>query len=245
MTQFYLFIAVVLSYLVKGLTGFGNTLVMAPMFSMVVTPKTTTPVDLLFSLPANAFLVWKEKKGLRWKIVIPLAACVLIGNVPGVLFLKTGNVAMLKIVLGIVVILIGIEMLIRDKIPGSDTINPAVLTILGVFSGFLAGMFGIGAPMVAYVNKVAKDSQAFRANLCCVFLIENCFRLFAYGFTGILTKGIFITALLLAPAVIVGMQMGFRLYHHLDEVRVRQFVIGLLLISGTLLSIKNVLAVLS
>lgn len=245
MTQFYLFTAVVLSYLVKGLTGFGNTLVMAPMFSMVVAPQTTTPVDLLFSLPANAFLVWKERRGLKWKVVGPLAGCVLIGNIPGVLFLKTGNVALLKAILGLVVICIGLEMLFRDKIPGSDTVNPVVLTILGGFSGFLAGMFGIGAPMVAYVNKVATSNQAFRANLCCVFLIENVFRLLAYGYTGILTKAVFLTALLLASAVVAGMKLGFRLYNRLDEARVRQLVIGLLLISGTLLSVRNAMAVLS
>lgn len=212
MTQILLFIAVIISYMVKGLTGFGNSLVMAPMFSMVVTPKTTTPVDLLFSLPANAYLVWKEKQGLDFKVVGPLALCVLIGNVPGILFLKTGNMTLLKVVLGIVVICIGLEMMFRDKIPGSDSVNPVVLTVLGILSGFLAGMFGIGAPMVAYVNRVAKGSQSFRANLCCVFLIENVFRLVAYGFTGILTKGIVVMALVLAPAVVIGMQLGYKLY---------------------------------
>lgn len=133
MTQILLFIAVIISYMVKGLTGFGNSLVMAPMFSMVVTPKTTTPVDLLFSLPANAYLVWKEKQGLDFKVVGPLALCVLIGNVPGILFLKTGNMTLLKVVLGLVVICIGLEMMFRDKIPGADSVNPVVLTVLGVF----------------------------------------------------------------------------------------------------------------
>jgi len=227
--------------MVKGLTGFGNSLVMAPMFSMVVTPKTTTPVDLLFSLPANAYLVWKEKQGLDYKVVGPLALCVLIGNVPGILFLKTGNMTLLKVVLGIVVICIGLEMIFRDKIPGADSVNPVVLTVLGVFSGFLAGMFGIGAPMVAYVNRVAKGSQSFRANLCCVFLIENVFRLIAYGLTGILTKSIVVMALVLAPAVIIGMQLGYKLYRKLDEVTVRKLVITLLLASGSLLTIRNLI----
>jgi len=243
MTNLYLFIAVTLAYLVKGLTGFGNTLVMAPMFSAVVAPKTTTPVDLLFSLPANAFLVWKERAGLKAKVVIPLASCVLIGNIPGVLFLKNGNVSMLKMVLGLVVLFIGLEMLFRDKFPVSKTVNPVTLTILGVLSGFLAGMFGIGAPMVAYINRVADNNIEFRANICCVFLIENIFRLFAYGYTGILTRSVVIMALLLGPAVIIGMKAGFKMYSHLDAKVIHYFVIVLLLVSGSLLSIRSLLAI--
>lgn len=239
MINLYLFIAVILSYIVKGLTGFGNTLVMAPMFSLVVSPKTTTPVDLLFSLPANSFLVWKERGGLKAKIVIPLATCVLIGNIPGVLFLKNGNVAMLKMFLGIVVLLIGLEMLFGHKIPSAKTVNPIMLTFLGVLSGFLAGMFGIGAPMVAYINKVAEDNREFRANICCVFLIENIFRLFAYGFTGIMTKNIIIMALFLLPAVGIGMRLGFNMYYRLDEKIIRYLIIALLIISGSLLTIRN------
>ena len=93
--------------------------------------------------------------------------------------------------------------------------------------------------MVAYVNKVAQDNQGFRANLSCVFLIENTFRLFAYGYTGILTQQVVWTALLLAPAVVIGMKLGFKLYHRWDEAFVRKLVIGLLLVSGTLLSVRN------
>ena len=90
---------------------------------------------------------------------------------------------------------------------------------------------------------VADNNVEFRANICCVFLIENIFRLFAYGYTGILTRSVVVMALLLGPAVIIGMKAGFKMYSHLDAKVIHYFVIVLLLVSGSLLSIRSLLAI--
>lgn len=49
--------------------------------------------------------------------------------------------------------------------------------VLGILSGFLCGLYGIGALLGAYVSRVTDDSSSFKANICVVFFVENTVRM--------------------------------------------------------------------
>ena len=51
------------------------------------------------------------------------------------------------------------------------------MAIIGVASGVLCGLFGVGALLAAYVSRVTDDSQSFKANISAVFMIDNTFRI--------------------------------------------------------------------
>lgn len=236
----YLFAAVLLAFFVKGITGFGNTLVMAPLFSFVVSNRFTTPVDLLISIPTNAYLVWKNRKSINGKTVAPLALMLLAGVIPGIMLLKTGNDLLLKSILGVVIIALGIEMLCRKpEQQGSGKDNKVLLVIVGLVSGVLAGMYGISAFLVAYISRTSADKSQFRANLCSLFLVDNIFRLFWYGATGIMTLEIIRFTLFIAPAVALGMYIGTKVDTGLKEETVRKATIYLLIVSGVVLLIRS------
>lgn len=237
-----LFLSALAAYFVKGITGFGNTLVMSPLFSFIVSNRVTTPVDLLFSLPSNAFIVWKERKSISVKIVVPLSLLLLAGVIPGTFLLKAGNDRVLKSILGLIVIGLAVEMLTRKQKESSDKkINTAALIIIGVLSGVMAGLYGISALLIAYINRTTDSKSQFRANMCCVFLVDNVFRFILYLFTGILTKEVLLLSLMLSPAVILGMAAGIKVDSRLNEKTARNCVIGLLLVSGLVLLVKNIL----
>ena len=111
----FLVIATLISYIIKGITGFGNTVIMVPFFSFILTSKQITPIDLLFSIPINAFLFIRDKKSFSLKIVIPLAIMLLIGDVIGAMFLQNTDDRILKLILSLFIIIIGIEILTRPK----------------------------------------------------------------------------------------------------------------------------------
>lgn len=238
----FLFISTLLAYFTKGITGFGNTLVMGSLFSFVVSNKLTTPVDLIFSIPTNIYMVWRERKNISLKIVIPLSLMLLTGIIPGTFLLKVGSDRILKSLLGIVVVGMALEMLTRK--PGKDGVgktNPVFLLIIGVLSGVLAGGYGIGALLVAYISRTTENKNQFRANICCVFLVDNIFRFFLYLSTGILNKEILVTSLFLSPAVFLGMLIGIKVDSNLKEEAVRKSIIALLIISGSVLFLKSFL----
>ncbi|OPJ62858.1 sulfite exporter TauE/SafE family protein [Clostridium oryzae] len=240
MKDLFLLMATFIAYFVKGITGFGNTLVMSPLFSFVVSNRVTTPVDLIFSIPTNTYIAWKERKNISLKIVLPLSIMLFVGIIPGTFLLKTGNDKMLKAILGVVVIGMAIEMITRKYSKRKiNRTNPLILIIIGVLSGILAGLYGIGALLVAYINRTTDNKSAFRANICCVFLTDNIIRLFIYSYTGILNMHVIILSLLLSPAVIIGMMAGMKVYSMMKEDTVKNSVIALLIISGAVLIIKS------
>ena len=240
MQNIFLFISTVLAYFTKGITGFGNTLVMGALFSFMVSNKLTTPVDLIFSIPTNIYMVWRERKSISLKVVIPLSIMLLVGIIPGTLLLKVGNDRILKSILGIVVVAMGLEMLTRKSSKNETKKNNIVfLLIIGVISGILAGLYGIGALLVAYISRTTDNKSAFRGNICCVFLVDNIFRFILYLFTGILNKEVLMLTLFLSPAVLLGMIIGIKVDSNMKEETVEKSVIALLIISGMALIVKN------
>ncbi len=237
----YLLFAVFIAYFIKGITGFGNTLIMAPLFSFVISNRITTPVDLLFSLPTNAYIVWRERNHIRLKIIFPLMIMLALGAVPGVLFLKLAEDHLLKAMLGIVIAGVGLEMLWRHRIHSSATGNKAVLIATGLISGLLSGLYGIAAPIIAYVNRMTSGRNEFRANICSVFLFDNLFRLISYIIAGIMSPEVIQYALILIPGVIAGMAIGVRVDLKLKENTVKYLIIFLLVASGFVLFMKNLL----
>lgn len=236
----FLFFVVFFSFFVKAITGFGNTLVMGSLLSFTLPNRTITPIDLLFSIPTNAYMVWKDRKNISIKIVMPLSILLLIGIIPGIFLLKAGNEWVLKAILGLVVIGMAIEMLLR-KTEQTKKSNPIILLIIGIASGVLAGMYSIGALLVAYISRTTVSKGEFRANICCVFLVDNIVRFFLYCYTGLINIEVIKLTLILIPAVILGMAVGLKIDGKMNEHMVKKFVITLLIISGSVLFLKSVL----
>ena len=181
------FIAAFLAYLVKGMSGFANTLVLSSILSFQANNLNITPLDLTLSLPSNLWLAWKDRKKLNFKVCAPMALCAILGALPGVFLLKWGDAAILKIAMGALIAFIGVETALRGHVHKTDGGNPVALIIIGLISGVLSGIFGIGALMVAYINRYSGSNSEFRGNICFVFAADNVFRLILYIATGVMT----------------------------------------------------------
>lgn len=237
----WMIFAAACAFFIKGLCGFANTLVFTTILSFKANNISITPVELLLGYPSNFILAWKERKSVQWKICVPLALLVLLGNIPGIMLLKNTDTRMIKILFGIVVIFIGTEMLFRERHEGQKQSSRLALGIIGFLSGMLCGLYGIGALLAAYVSRVTQDTKAFRANLSIVFIAENTFRLIIYSITGIITLDIMRQAVLLIPAMLAGLFLGIKSSAVLDEGLVRKLVVIMLILSGCALVINNIL----
>ena len=236
--MFWWIVATIVAFFVKGLCGFANTLVFTTILSFGNSNVNISPVELVLGYPTNLILAWKERKSIKWSICIPLALLVVAGSIPGVLFLKNADTALIKLVFGAVIILVGLEMLIREFQTKKVKQSKVILAIIGVLSGLLCGLYGVGALLGAYVNRVTDDSSSFKANICVVFLVENTFRVILYGLWGILTLEILKQVIVLIPLMLTGLALGMFSGKFLDEKVVKKIVIVMLIVSGIAL-IKN------
>lgn len=238
----YLFLVVLAAYLIKSLTGFGNTLIINSLFSIVKENRFITPVDLLLGLPANIYMAWKDRNSIDLKIVVPLSITVLIGNIPGVFLLNIGGDRLLKSIMGLVLVLLAIEMFTRKKqatISEGKSSRPIAIYIVGIISGVLMGLFGIGALLAAFIGRQTDSRSNYRGNLCFVFIVDNVFRFVMYCINGIISPKILLISLCLTPAVLIGMLLGQRIDSKISDRTVKNSVVALLLISGLVYIFKN------
>lgn len=232
-------IATICAFFVKGLCGFANTLVFTTILSFGNSNVNISPVELVLGYPTNIILAWKERRSIKWSICIPLALLVIIGSIPGVLFLKNANTNIIKMIFGLVIIFIGLEMLLREFQTKKIKQSQVILGIIGVLSGLLCGLYGIGALLGAYINRVTDDSSSFKANICVVFLFENTFRIVLYCLCRIITFDIVKQAIILIPFMLIGLVFGMLSGKFLDEKVIKKLVIIMLIISGVALIINN------
>lgn len=188
----------------------------------------------------HIILAWKERRAVQWKLCLSLAALVIAGSIPGILFLKNMDSGMIKIAFGIVIILLGLEMLLREFHPVHIKESRAALLLIGVLSGILCGLYGVGALLGAYLGRVTDDSSSFKATICIVFLFENTLRVVLYAVWGILNLDLMKQAVNLVPFMLIGLCLGMKSSKILDEKVVKKIVIGMLMVSGMALVWNNI-----
>lgn len=227
----WMMFAAVCAYFVKGLCGFANTLVFSTILSFSTNNVNISPVELVLGLPSNIMISYKERKSVQWKVCLPLAGLVLLGDIPGILLLKNTNTQVIKGIFGFVIIAIGVEMLLREYMRKTKKSQLLLITI-GILSGILCGLYGIGALLAAYMGRVTDNSSSFKGNLCIVFLIDNLFRLVMYGVTGIITLATLKQSVILFPFMALGLFLGMKGSSFLDEKKIKKLVIIMLILSG-------------
>lgn len=232
-------IAAIISYFIKGLCGFANTLVFTSILSFGAVNANISPIDLLLGYPANLILTWKNRKRLDPKVYLPLAALLLVGSIPGAFLLKNVDARAIKLVFGIVVVVLGTEMLSREYSRKKVRSSRLILTIIGLMAGFLCGLFGVGALLAAYVNRVTEDGGSFKANISAVFIVDNTFRIVLYSVLGLLTADTVKSVLMLIPFALLGLYAGIKCSNFMDEKLVKKITCVLLILSGVSLILKN------
>ena len=227
-----------LAYFVKGLCGFANTLVFSSILSFWQDNIYITPIDLPLSLISNLLLVFHDHKALSVKIWGSGAFFMILGIIPGTFFLKAGDPALIKIILGFLTMGLALQMLLKKKSAGGagSALSHALIAIL---AGFISGLLGIGALISIYMARVTNSLEAFRGNLSLLFIMTNLFRFAIYIRTGILTAETFNISLTLVPFMLAGLLGGTMLSSRLGGTLVRRVIFFFLLLSGVALVVTN------
>lgn len=227
----FCFCSVTIAFIVKGLVGFGDPLISTPLLSAILPNSVITPGLMPISLVLNARVVWKNRMHFSPSMVLPIAAFVLLGIIPGTLLLRYGSPSKLKLLLGLVIIALGVEMLTR-KVNSRGHPNPVIRGTISFLSGITAGLFGIDLLFLAYLERVSLRRDEFRANVCFVFLFECLFRGVLYLINGMFTLDSLLLSLIAFPSALLGMWIGCWLDRHVNDQASRRFMIYVFLLGG-------------
>ena len=241
-TALFIFAAQLLAYLVKGLIGFGNPLISAPILSMGLDNVVITPGTLLLDCPVNAWITWKNRHSFQWRKILPLLAANFCGVIPGTLLLRFSMPWVIKTVLGVVVVLLGLEMATRSLRPVKPDRKdrPWLRLAVSAFSGVCAGLFGINMFIVAYLQRTARDYSEFKGSMCFLFFGENAVRVVTYLVTDLFTGPVLLFALASVPAAVLAMGLAAWLGPRLEEEKLQKGAIVLFLLDGVSIIVKSV-----
>lgn len=220
------------AYLVKGLCGFANTLVFTAVLSFGSDNIYISPVDLLMGLPSNLSMAWQYRKKIDLRLCLPVIVLTLLGDIPGIFFLKNVDARWIKLFFGVVVVLLGAEMLWREYRPAEKKASKALMAGIALLSGLLCGLYGVGALLAAYFSRVTDDPEAFKGDISFAFGVEHLWRVILYLCMHILTwKSVQITLILLVP-LMAFMYLGMWVGKKLPTRTVKKIIIVLLILSG-------------
>lgn len=204
-------ITTVVAGVVRGFTGFGGALVMAPVFMTQVDPVTATTAILIVNTVVGLVNFQEVGAETDWGIARPLALAGCIAAPIGLWLVTQADVNLIRRTVAFVVLVASAGLALRWRFPFSirGRIGNAVL---GSASGSLFGLGGVGGPPVI-IGMLAEDlpARVTRATLLTYFTLVQTFTFILMVLANLAgTRGL-LFGVVLIPAYYLGSSLGLRL----------------------------------
>lgn len=217
--------------LMRGFSGFGAALTIAPVLALAVGPRTAIPAILIVMLVTSIQLVPRAWNSADWKTVIPLSVGGAIGIPIGVWLLVVVDQELIRRSISATVTFFAILMLIGWRYRGS--VKPAFSAIAGGLGGFISGAAAAGGPAVIMFLLAGPESAARnRAAIILYFLFTQGVALVVYWFGGLMTAKTLWVALPMLPTLILGTWVGEKCFGKASDQLYRRIALAFLLVIG-------------
>jgi uncharacterized protein len=223
-----LLIAFVLAFFggaIRGYTGFGTPIFLAPIYAVLFGPQATVPLMIFMEVGIMAQMVPAALKRTDW----PEMRGLLLGCLPmlpvGGLMLGVIDPELGKKVIGLVTAAFVAALWWGWRYRGPRTLP--VRIAVGAVSGFSNGLTGIGGPpVILYHLSGGKDIAAIRANLVIYFAFITLVAVPFFAYAGLVTSETLWRWLILTPPLLIGVTLGSYLFRRTTE---RSFIRAALL----------------
>lgn len=214
--------------IIRGITGFGGSLVMTPALSMMFEPKLVIPTVMLLEAFAAAPTLGEAVRKARFEVIGPICLAAFITLPLGGHVLANTEPQVLRRWIAGIVILFSFMLLKNVRYAGPRRLSTSV--VLGAISGVLLGGTGIGGPpIILYLLSGPDSIEETRANLMLTVTAISIAALVMLWSRGLLRFGGPVSAVILGPCFYVGIILGSRFFRGFSERRFRQFTLLLLI----------------
>lgn len=213
---------------VRGITGFGGAMVMAPPFALLLGPRLTVPVVMLLEGIAALPMVWQTRAQIHWRTIGPILAAACFTIPLGGYLLVNADPVVLRRATAATVIVFALLMLRGWRYTGPRRRTTALA--LGGLSGAMTGATSVGAPPVILYLLAGPDPIAItRASLTFFLAAISLAALVMLWSRDVLDLPSVWIALMLTPVYFLGLFTGVRLFSRFNDARFRQFTLILLI----------------
>lgn len=222
---------VILGGLMRGITGFGGAMLMAPPLSMLIGPVPTVVTALILETAAALVMfsdaLPKINRRLLSYLIFPACLTVPLG---GYLLITLDPVIARKVIAGVVTVF-SLALLTGIRYTGSQ--RPVTSLLLGSVVGVLLGATSVGAPPVIIYLLSGPDPQVVtRANLTVFVTSLSVIGLVMLLAIGAVTTNLTLSAFLLCIPYMAATWFGGAVFARMSDVGVRSMALGFMLLIG-------------
>ncbi len=221
-----------LAGLMRGYSGFGTAVLLAPAYSVLWGPRVGIPVMLLMELAVSLQLLPKAFGDANRRVILPIGAAACLATPLGAFILLTADQDLLRRCIGAFVLVFGLLLLSGWRYTGSRPL-PLNLTI-GTIAGLLKGATGMsGPPVILYLLAGPEAAKQHRANLILFFATISVISVIPPAIGGLMGTLVFLKALFLLPVLLCCVPIGARLFHVVPDRWYRRAALVFLVITGS------------
>ncbi len=219
----------------QGLSGFGFGLTAMALWAWTLDPKLAAALAVFGALVGQLLAAFTVRRGWDLRALLPFLAGGLAGLPLGLWLLPRLDVPMFKAVLGLMLVSVCPLMFFAGRLPrvrggaAGDTFAGAAGGVMGGLGGFT----GVVPTLWCTVRGFDKDRQ--RAIIQNFNLTMQVVTFGSYLGTGIIEPRMLPLLAIVAPAVVIPVLLGTRVYVGISDVTFRKLVLGLLAASGVAL----------
>src|ERR1700676_4522894 len=218
---------------VSGLAGFGTALMALGIWLYVVPPSIAVPLVLICSILGQTSTMPSFWRSFDFKLVWPFLIGGLAGVPLGTMLVAHADPRVFKLSVGALLLVFPAALYFNRRPVALSFGGRAADAAIGFAGGILGGLAGLSGPLPtlwASVRGWSKDERrgVFQTFNWTVLTAALCLQ----AGTGFITSEVVWLALFALPATIFGAWLGARAYHVLRDRKLRDFVLGLLFLSG-------------
>jgi uncharacterized membrane protein YfcA len=234
--------AVVLTaYVIFGISGFGSTLIAAPLLAQVYPIKFVIPMIVLLDCIGAISMGVRLRADVNKAELTPLLPFLAAGLLLGAFLLLRVPAALLVGGLGIVVAAYG-AFYASGRQPRFRVPRWSAAPV-GLFAGVTSSMFGIGGPIyVMYLTARGSTPENVRATVPVIFIFTTIARIAIFAVAGLFTAEVLYTAASLLPLMVLGMWAGHHLHLNMTREQIVRVMGVLLVVSGGSLLVRALAA---
>jgi uncharacterized membrane protein YfcA len=221
---------VVVAGLIRGFTGFGATMVLAPSLSFVMPPPEAVALALILELAGAAQLAPRSVGAVDWRRLAPLTATACLAAPVGSFALVFLDPEIARRMIGGTVTACVLVMLSGWRFRGHP--GPASAIPVGALGGTLLGSTGVGGPpVVIYLMSTPDPAATTRANIIVHIGLTTLVLLAILAAHGTIDAVALWRAAAMLPLHLAANAVGARMFRVADERLFRRA--ALLFLAGT------------
>lgn len=221
-------VAVFVASIVRGVAGFGFSLIVTVLVTHILPPATVVPAVLLWEISASIGHLPFVYKQVAWKPLAWLTLGMLFGTPLGVWALAHMDAKPMCLLINGLVVFFAL-MLLRGRKP-TRAPGRVETSLIGAVCGVINGTSANGGPpaILLFLSSPAGVAVG-RASLIAYFLMTDTWASLFCWQNGLFSKELLLFAASMLPVLYLGVALGNRFFRGLDEAKFRKIVLVLLL----------------